>query len=120
MNIEVNDKMLSTDEEGYLLNIDDWNESVMHELIKQHEADGHKPLSETAITLVEYFHQYYQKNKTHPTMNHLLRELAKREGNNFTDAEKYKNFLYDMFPHGPIQKLSKLAGLPNPGNENES
>jgi len=25
-----------------------------------------------------------------------------------------------MFPHGPIQKLAKLAGLPNPGNENQS
>ncbi|MFP3874518.1 MAG: TusE/DsrC/DsvC family sulfur relay protein [Thiohalophilus sp.] len=43
-----------------------------------------------------------------------------RQDKNFTDAEKYKNILYAMFPHGPIQKLSKLAGLPNPGNENES
>lgn len=120
MNIEVNGKVLPTDEEGYLQNLDDWDEAVMSALIKQHEAEGHKPLSETAIGLVDYFHQYYQKNKTHPTMNHLLRELAMREGKNFTDAEKYKNYLYEMFPHGPIQKLSKLAGLPNPGNENES
>ncbi|MFO7602313.1 MAG: TusE/DsrC/DsvC family sulfur relay protein [Gammaproteobacteria bacterium] len=120
MNMEVEGKIISTDNEGYLLNIDDWNESVMNALIKQHEADGHKPLSETAIGLIGYFRQHYQKNKTHPGMNELLRDLAMQESKDFNDTDEYKNFLYEMFPHGPIQKLSKLAGLPNPGNENES
>ena len=119
MSIEVNDKTIETDEEGYLLTLGDWDEDVMNALIKQHESDGHKPLSETAVGLVEYFRDYYNEHRKHPTMHILVKELGMRRTGKFSDAEEYKSFLYQMFPHGPIQKLSKLAGLPNPGNENE-
>jgi len=52
MNIEVNDKMIKTDDEGFLLNVDEWNDEVCDALIKQHEVDGHKPVSETARGLI--------------------------------------------------------------------
>ncbi len=119
MNIEVNGKLIETDTEGYLLNPGDWDEDVMLALIKQHEADGHKPLSDTAIGLVEYARDYYKEHQKHPTMNKLIKELGERHKGKFSEAEEYKQFLYGMFPHGPIQKLCKLAGLHNPGNENQ-
>ncbi|MFO7593072.1 MAG: TusE/DsrC/DsvC family sulfur relay protein [Pseudomonadota bacterium] len=119
MSITVNGKTIETDEEGYLLNMNDWDESTMGVLISQHEAEGHKPLNDTAIGLIGYFRDYYEQNHKHPTMHLLLKELGMREGESFDEGEKYKTFLYEMFPHGPVQKLAKLAGLPNPGNENE-
>jgi len=120
MSLQVNGKTIATDNSGFLLNYKDWNDEVMHALIEQHEADGHEPLSETAIGLVEYFRESFRKNETHPGMNHLIKHLGMQHASSFSAAQDYKKFLYDMFPHGPIQKLSKLAGLPNPGNENES
>lgn len=120
MSITINGKTLETDEAGFLKNPDNWNEEVAEALAKEHVKAGHKPLNETAMGLVYYFREYYKKNLTHPSMNDLINTLAKQPGQSFGDAEAYKDFLYGMFPHGPIQMLCKLAGLPNPGVENES
>ncbi len=120
MSLEVNGKCIETDNEGHLIDPSNWDTDVMKALIKQHENDGHRPLSETAIGLVHYFREYFDKNQKAPRMNEIINDLGRHPGESFSDAEEYKKFLYEMFPHGPIQKLSKLAGLPNLGNENES
>lgn len=118
MSIEVNGTIIETDEEGFLINPNDWNEAVGEALIKQHEADGHKPVSDTAEGLIDYFREYYHENKTHPTMHQLVQTLGARHGEHFHDHEAYKNFLYELFPHGPVQMLCKLAGLPKPIDQN--
>jgi tRNA 2-thiouridine synthesizing protein E len=120
MSIEVNGTIIETDEEGYLVNLDDWNDEVCEALINAHEADGHKPVSETARGLIGYYRDYYQENKVHPNMHTLVRTLGKHKGDHFHDQEAYKRFLYEMFPHGPVRMLCKLAGLPKPTHEVET
>ena len=120
MSIVVNGKTIETDEAGFLKNPEDWNEAVAKVLATEHEKAGHKPLNETALGLVNFFREYYEDKLTHPTMNDLVNTLGKHPGQSFSGAEEYKKFLYDMFPHGPIQMLCKLAGLPDPGVENQS
>lgn len=117
MSLEVDGKKIETDEEGYLINLNDWNDEVCEALIKQHEANGHKPLSETARGLINYFREYYQQHELRPTMHQLVLILGKHSGERFHDQESYKNFLYEMFPHGPVPMLCKLAGLPKPLEE---
>jgi len=53
-------------------------------------------------------------------MHKLLAGRAKLESKQFADEESYKNFLYELFPHGPVRMLCKLAGLPNPKDEVET
>lgn len=120
MSIEVKGKVIETDEEGYLFNPDDWDEDVAEALIKQHEAAGHEPVSETARGLIAYFREYYQENKVHPTMHKLVLTLGKHHDQRFHEQEAYKKFLYKLFPHGPVRMLCKLAGLPNPKDEVET
>ena len=120
MSIEVNGKVIETDEEGYLLDLNEWNDTVCEALIKQHEADGHKPVSETAKGLIDYFREYFQENKVHPSMHKLVQTLGKHHGQQIRDQEAYKAYLYEMFPHGPVRMLCKLAGLPKPAREVES
>lgn len=120
MSIIVNGKTIATDEAGFLKNPADWNEEVSEVLASEHEKAGHKPLNETALGLIDYFREYFEEKQTHPTMHTLVNKLGKHPGQNFSDAEAYKHFLYDMFPDGPIQILCKLAGLPDPGVENNS
>ncbi len=120
MSITVNGKVIETDDENYLVNPDDWNEDVAEELIKRHEADGHKPVTETGWELINSFREYYEAHQTHPSMHKLLAGRAKLEGKQFADEESYKNFLYELFPHGPVRMLCKLAGLPNPKDEVET
>ena len=119
MSLNVNGKKIEIDEEGFLINPEDWNDEVADALIKQHEADGHKPVSETARGLVDYFREYYNEYKKHPTMHKLLLTLGKHEGKSYAAKEAYKGYLYELFPHGPIQMLCKLAGLPKPSDTNE-
>lgn len=117
MPLTVNGKTIATDEEGYLLNPDDWDEDVMEALIAQHEAEGHKPVSETGRGLVGFVREFYEEHQAHPSMHQLVEELGRHEGESFREAEKYKKFLYEQFPHGPILMLAKLAGLPLPREE---
>lgn len=119
MSITVNGNTIETDEEGFLMNPQDWNQAVASVLVKEHEK-VHKPLNETALSLVGFFREHYEKKLTRPSMNELLHTLGQYSGRGIQDAEAYKDILYDMFPHGPVQMLCKLAGLPNPGVENES
>jgi len=120
MSIEVNNEIIETDNEGYLVSPGDWNEDVAAELIKQHEADGHKAVTETGWELIHIFREYYEAHQTHPSMHKLLAGKAKLENKQFSDEESYKKFLYELFPHGPVRMLCKLAGLPNPKDEIET
>ncbi len=120
MSIEVNGKLIETDEEGFLIDPSDWNEAVAEALIRQHEAAGHRKVNETARGLIEYFREYYEENKTHPSMHALLKTLGGPRGERFRDKEEYKKFLYELFPHGPVRMLCKLAGLPKPSDEVET
>ncbi len=120
MSIEVNGKIIETDEEGFLLNPDDWTEEVAEALVKQHEAEGHRQVTETGWELIRYFREYYEEHMTHPTMHQLMKDKARLEGRTFAEEEDYKNFLYELFPHGPIRMLCKLAGLPSPRQEIEA
>jgi TusE/DsrC/DsvC family sulfur relay protein len=114
MGIEVKGKVVETDEEGYLINPDDWSDEIAEEMAyQQAQQDGVK-LTETQWGLIHYFRDYYQENKRHPTMHKLVESLGKHHGEHFHDHKAYEKFLYELFPHGPIEELCKLAGLPKP------
>lgn len=119
MAINVNGTTIETDEAGFLKDPEDWNEDVARALAREHEKAGNEPLDETAKGLVYFFRQFYKERLVHPSMNELL-DTLKKPGESFSDTEKYKTRLYQLFPHGPVQALCRLAGLPNPGVENES
>ena len=113
MSITVNNRTIKVDREGFLLDPGDWNDDVGLALIKQHEREGHKEVTETGWLLIKSFRDFYDDHMRHPNMNELIREHAKRRGRSFEEEKHdYKEFLYELFPHGPIRMLAKLAGLP--------
>jgi len=112
MNITVNDRTIELDNEGYLLNPDDWTEEVGRQLIKLHEAAGHKKVDEAGWLLIKYVRNFYEDKLRHPSMNELIRSREKEEGKDFKGESAFRDRLYVLFPHGPIRMLAKLAGLP--------
>ncbi len=120
MNITVNGKTIETDRAGFLKNPYDWNDEVGDMLVKEYEKSGLRPIDDTSLGLVDYFREYYEENHTHPTMNVLVNTLGKHQKKHFSDTYAYKKFLYELFPNGPVQTLCQLAGLPDPGVENQS
>ena len=119
MTIVVNDKTIETDSEGYLINREDWTEAVAEEMAMQQAMEDNVKLTETHWGLIQYFRDYYQENKVHPTMHKLVLTLGKQQGKHFHDEKSYEKFLYDLFPRGPVQELCKLAGLPKPVEDTE-
>lgn len=114
MSIQVGNKIIDTDEEGYLINPDDWSQEVAAVMAAQQSRQDHVELSETQLGLIHYFREYYAENKRHPTMHKLVMTLGKHHGQHYHDHKEYEKFLYQMFPKGPVVELCKLAGLPKP------
>lgn len=119
MSIKVGDKIIETDEEGYLLDPDDWTEEIAEEMAFQQSQQDNVKLTDEHWGLMQYFRDYYQENQVHPSMHKLVMTLGKRHGQTYRDHEAYKTFLYGLFPRGPVPELCKLAGLPKPSDEFE-
>jgi len=120
MYLTVNGQTVETDQDGFLKDPKAWDNQVMKALVAQHEAETEQPLSDTALGLVDYVREFYDEHQTVPGMHEIVNQLGRHDGESFMEAQEFKTFLYELFPHGPVQSLAKLAGLPNPGVENES
>ncbi len=109
MSIEVNGKVIETDEEGYLLNPEEWDEDVARAIAEKEGIE----LTEIHWGLIRYFRDYYEEHKgKHPSMAILLRTLGKVHGDHYEDEKAYEKFLYSLFPTNPVAEISKLAGIP--------
>jgi len=109
MRFEVKDKIIETNEQGFLLDLDDWSEDFATALA---ERDGIE-LFVDHWELIWYFREYYEENQTNPTMHTMVRTLGMK-GKHFHDQKSYEKHIYKLFPTDPVHELCKLSGLPMP------
>ena len=109
MKLEVNGRNIETDVQGFLQDVDDWDEDVAKELAKK---DGVE-LYNDHWELIYYFREYYLENMSNPTMHTLVIELGAKN-KDFHDRKSYEKHLYKLFPRDPVREVCKLAGLPLP------
>ena len=110
MIFEINGKTIKTNEQGYLLNLDDWSEEFSSELAKR---DGIE-LYVDHWELIWYFRDYFIENQSNPTMHTIVRTLGRIKGPRFHKQKEYEKHIYSLFPKDPIHQICKLAGLPMP------
>ncbi len=110
MSVVLDSRIIETDEQGFLLNPDDWDEEFVEKVAEQ---DGLR-LYDESWGLIGYFREYYQQYSTHPSMRQLVLILGRQHGVHFHDRKTYEKFLYRLFPRDPLRELCKLAGLPKP------
>ncbi len=93
-------KEISVSEEGYLENMNDWNEDVAKEIA-----------SEIGIDLTEKHFEVlnYLREKTEAGEALTIRKVGK---SGITDIKG----LYELFPKGPLKFSSKIAGIPKPAS----
>lgn len=104
--IEVNGKNYETDEEGYLLNLADWNAEVADHIAQTESIE----MSEQHWEVVNFLRQYYDEFQIAPAVRVLTKAIGKTLG-----ADKGNNqYLYELFPYGPAKQACKIAGLPKP------
>ena len=106
MAIEVNGKSYETDEEGYLLNLGEWNEEVAAFLAQQEGVN----LTEQHWEVINFLRDYYNEFQIAPAVRVLTKAIGKKLG-----AEKGNSqYLYELFPYGPAKQACKIADLPKP------
>ncbi len=103
MNIEVADKIIETNEQGFLNNPDNWNEQVATTLANRDDYE----LFVDHWELIWSFREYFDENQTNPTMH----TLGKFQGRHFHDQKAYENTSMVFFQ--AIRHM-KYAGLPMP------
>lgn len=95
------DRTINLDDDGFLVNIEDWNETAANALA---EREGMGTLTKDQLDVLKFMREYYKKYNFFP----ILRYVCK-------NVHQPKNCVNEEFMN-PVQAW-KIAGLPNPGDE---
>jgi|SRR5208283_2866253 len=98
--VQVKGKDVELDEDGFLVNPDDWNNDMVEYFASQEDVSQ---LTENHWKVINYLRDYFKKFGVAP----MIRKVCKDTG--FSLKE-----IYEMFPSGPAKGACKLAGLPKP------
>lgn len=106
MPIVVNGQSIETDEEGYLVDRNQWNEDVAKVLASTDNAE----LTQNHWEVLNFLREYYDEYQIAPAVRVLTKAIGKKLG-----ADKGNSkYLYELFPYGPAKQACKYAGLPKP------
>jgi tRNA 2-thiouridine synthesizing protein E len=106
MGIEVNGTVYETDEEGYLLNLAEWNEDIGKVLAQGENVE----MTPSHWEVVNFLRDYYNEYQIAPAVRVLTKAIGKQLG----PEKGNSKYLYELFPYGPAKQACKIAGLPKP------
>lgn len=95
-----------TDEEGYLVDPSDWNESVA-EALAQREGIV---LTELHWGVLRFMREFLDEHQLIPDARFVMRFLADDAG--LGDAARRR--LFELFPYGYVRQACKIAGMRRP------
>ena len=99
--IELSGIKINLDDDGYLVNYEDWNEAVAAALA---EREGAGELTKDRMDILKFMRAYYKEYNFFP----ILRSVCKNIG-------QPRDCVVEKFMEPVI--AWKIAGLPNPGDE---
>jgi len=104
--LQFNGKSLDVDNEGFLLDPDDWSDELASVIAAQSELE----LTDEHIEIVTFIREYFQETATVPEARKVLKQMKQTWG-----AERAtRKYLYRLFPHGYGQQACKIAGMRKP------
>ncbi|OOF38635.1 sulfurtransferase TusE [Rodentibacter rarus] len=104
--LKINDTTLETDNAGYLLNSQQWNEEVARAIAAQEQLE----LTPAHWEVIYFVRDFYQEYNTSPAIRMLVKAMAEKLG----EDKGNSRYLQRLFPEGPAKQATKLAGLPKP------
>jgi len=106
MPIEVNGKSFEVDEEGYLVNLNEWEEGIADVMAAQDELE----LTPEHWDIINFLREYYEEYQIAPAVRVLTKAVGKKLGKEKGNSK----YLYSLFPYGPGKQACRFAGLPKP------
>ena len=104
--IDVSGKTYEVDEEGYLVDLSQWNEELAGEIAKAEKID----MTPNHWEVVNFLREYYNEYQIAPAVRVLTKAIGKKLGADKGNSQ----YLYELFPYGPAKQACKIAGLPKP------
>jgi tRNA 2-thiouridine synthesizing protein E len=104
--IEVDGKSYEIDDDGYLVDWQQWNENIATHMAKEEGIE----LSEEHWEIIRFLRDYFQKYQIAPMIKILTKEIGKTMGKEKGNTK----YLYQLYPAGPAKQACKYAGLPKP------
>ena len=104
--MEFGGKSVELDEDGYLVNLEDWTKELAEELAKEDSIE----LTEAHWEVINFLRDYYEKYQIAPMIKILVKEIAKTMGKEKGNTK----YLYELYPAGPAKQACRFAGLPKP------
>ena len=98
------DQMPDTDDEGYLIEPQDWNE----EIARRFAVEENIQLTEDHWDAIRFMRAYYADHQIAPDVRHVTKHLAKRMG---PDS---RNAVFELFPYGYVKQACRIAGMKRP------
>ena len=89
---------VSCTEEGYLTELNQWNQAVGNEIAKEEDVN----MTDKHWEVIDFLQNQY-RNEVPLT----IRKIGK---SGVVDIKEF----YSLFPGGPLKKASKIAGIPKP------
>ncbi|GAB2799236.1 TusE/DsrC/DsvC family sulfur relay protein [Halomonas shantousis] len=106
--INVENRVVALDPEGYLVSLDDWSPEVALVLALE---EG-RELRQEHWEVIHVLRDFYARFETAPAMRPLVKAVGQSLG-----PEKGKSlYLMQLFPESPAKVAARLAGLPKPTN----
>lgn len=100
--------MIERDPQGFLINLEDWNEEVAITIAREEGIT----LSDDHWEVIWLLREFYAEFDLSPANRILVKavkeELGEEKGNSI--------YLMQLFPGSPAKLASKIAGLPKPLN----
>lgn len=106
MAIEVDGKSYEVDEEGYLVNLDEWVPGIADVM----SAEDDLTLGEEHWDIINFLREYYDEYQIAPAVRVLTKAVGKKLGKEKGNSK----YLYSLFPYGPGKQACRYAGLPKP------
>jgi tRNA 2-thiouridine synthesizing protein E len=106
MGFEINGKTYETDEEGYLVNLSEWDEEAAKYLAAEEKVE----MTEQHWEVINFLREYYNDYQIAPAVRVLTKAIGKKLG----PEKGNSKYLYELFPYGPAKQACKIAGLPKP------
>lgn len=104
MSLEVNGKTIETTEEGYLVDINNWDEDVAHAMAA---IDGLE-LTDQHMQVVHYLRaEHIENGGNEPNERTIMKAMGKLWGKKPSSKD-----MYALFPNMPSKQGRKYAGLP--------
>jgi len=106
MSLQLNGTTIEVDNEGYLLNTDDWSPELAAVLAL---GEGME-LTDKRMEIVHFVREHFEERECIPELRTLLKTLRTRHGKDIAT----RKYVYSLFPYGYGQQACKIAGMRKP------